>query len=719
MSIDPTDGCTFYYHQEYRKSENNNVSSGFAWNTRVGAFKFPSCTPAQKGTVNVTVTSCGVGTPVASAIVTSPSGMAQPTGANGVASFIIAPGDYSFNATKRFFSVGSVNATVTNGGTANVSICLTGVPAIDSGSPSIVAESCGLPNSAPDPGETLTVALPLTNSGGGSATNLTATLQATGGVTNPTGTQSYGALAVGATLSKNFTFTVNPAAACGSSITLTWKLQDNGVDIGTVTKTYGTGTPIVNLSQNFDGVTAPALPSGWVQNQTVGTTITWTTSTTTPSSAPNAAFAQDPNAANAAAIESPVFAVNSPTATVAFKNNYNTETGSGTTGYDGMVLEIKIGSGAWQDILAAGGSFVSNGYNKTISSSFSSPIAGRQAWSGNSGGYLDTVANLPAAANGQNVQLRWLMASDSSVGATGVNIDNIVVTAGVECHSCEAPPTGHAPFDFDGDGKTDVSIFRPGASAEWWISRSSSTVLAAQFGTTGDQPAAADYTGDGKTDMAFYRPSNSTWYVLRSEDFSFYGFQFGASTDVVAPADYDGDGKADAAVFRNGTWFIVRSSDNGVTTANFGIAGDKPVPADFDGDGKADIGIFRPNGGTGGEWWIQRSTAGLLAATFGSATDKTVVGDWTGDGKADCAFFRSSNNTWYVLRSEDFSFFGFPFGNSTDVPAPGDYDGDGKTDAAVFRQPGAQWFVNKSSGGVTSLSFGTAGDQPVPGSYVR
>jgi hypothetical protein len=282
--------------------------------------------------------------------------------------------------------------------------------------------------------------------------------------------------------------------------------------------------------------------------------------------------------------------------------------------------------------------------------------------------------------------------------------------------SMSSPPT----FDFDGDGKTDIGVFRPGVSAEWWISRSrDSSVLSAPFGSAGDQPVPADYTGDGKTDVAFFRPATGEWFVLRSEDSSFYGFPFGSAGDMPAPADYDGDGKADPTVFRSGAWYILRSSDGGVTGVPFGVSGDKPVPADYDGDGRADVGVYRPNGASGGEWWIQKSSGGVFAATFGTSTDKTVVGDWTGDGKADCAFFRPSNNTWYVLRSEDFSFFGFPFGVSTDAPAPGDYDGDGKTDAAVFRSSGAAWFVNKSTGGVMSVSFGAAGDSPVPGSFVR
>ncbi len=283
------------------------------------------------------------------------------------------------------------------------------------------------------------------------------------------------------------------------------------------------------------------------------------------------------------------------------------------------------------------------------------------------------------------------------------------------------PPVARTPFDLDGDGKTDLAIFRPGPG-EWWYSRSSDGGNRAfQFGSGSDNIVPADYTGDGKTDVAFFRPSTGQWFVLRSEDSSFFAFPFGNSTDVPVPADYDGDGKADAAVFRESslTWFINKSS-GGTDIIGFGAAGDKPVPADYDGDGKADIAIYRPNAVGGAQWWIQRSSTGVVFATqFGASTDKTVQGDFTGDGKADIAFWRPSTGFWNVLRSEDFSFYAFPFGTNGDIPVPGDYDGDGKIDAGVFRQPGAQWFVNKSTGGTLIQAFGIAGDLPLPTAYVR
>jgi hypothetical protein len=284
------------------------------------------------------------------------------------------------------------------------------------------------------------------------------------------------------------------------------------------------------------------------------------------------------------------------------------------------------------------------------------------------------------------------------------------------------PAQQRAPFDFDNDDQTDISIFRPGPG-EWWIRRSTAGLEAFQFGASTDKIASADFTGDGKTDVAFFRPSTGQWFVLRSEDNLFFAFPFGTAGDIPMPADYDGDGKADAAVFRpsTGTWFILRSSDGQVAITTFGGPGDQPIAADYDGDGKADIAIFRPNGANPGasEWWIQRSSLGLLAFQFGTPTDKAVPGDYTGDGKTDIAFFRPSTGFWFVLRSEDFNFFAFPFGTTGDIPVPGDYDGDGKIDAAVFRPSTTTWFMNRSTAGVQIVNFGATTDQPVPNAYVR
>jgi hypothetical protein len=272
------------------------------------------------------------------------------------------------------------------------------------------------------------------------------------------------------------------------------------------------------------------------------------------------------------------------------------------------------------------------------------------------------------------------------------------------------------PFDFDGDGKTDISIFRP-TGGEWWIQKSSNGGNAAfQFGTGADKLTPADYTGDGKTDVAFFRPATGEWFVLRSENGSFYSFPFGTSGDVPVVGDFDADGKADAAVFRpsNSTWYVSKST-GGTLIQQFGQSGDIPVTADYDGDGKSDIAVYRA---AQGEWWIQRSTAGLIAFQFGNSSDKPVQGDYTGDGKADVAFFRPSTNQWFVLRSENQSYYAAAFGAGGDVSTPGDYDGDGKMDFAVFRPSSSTWFVQRSTAGTLIQSFGQNGDKPVPNAFV-
>lgn len=186
--------------------------------------------------------------------------------------------------------------------------------------------------------------------------------------------------------------------------------------------------------QNFDAVAAPALPAGWsaVTNVAGAGSNPWATTSTGSFNAPNAVTTNNPGAVSDEWLNSESFPINSATAVLTFRNNFNLE-----NTFDGMVLEISIGGGAFQDILAAGGTFSTGGYNGTISSSFGNPLGGRQAWTGNSAGYILTTVNLPAAANGQNIVLRWRRATDSSVTATGATIDDVFI-AGSAC-ACTAP----------------------------------------------------------------------------------------------------------------------------------------------------------------------------------------------------------------------------------------------------------------------------------------
>ncbi len=326
----------------------------------------------------------------------------------------------------------------------------------------------------------------------------------------------------------------------------------------------------------------------------------------------------------------------------------------------------------------------------------------------------DAGANWVPINNGQ---LPRVAVFDMAVQPTSRILRIATHGRGIWEYDLNAVTTTKPYVDFDGDGKTDVSIFRPSVGQWWYLRSSDSGNRAFQFGNSTDKIVPGDYTGDGKTDIAVFRPSTNEWIILRSEDSSFFAFPFGASGDIAAPGDFDGDNKTDAAVFRpsNSTWFISKST-GGTTITQFGVTGDRPVVADYDGDNKADIAIYRV---ALGQWWYLRSSDGTNRAfSFGTPTDKPLQGDYTGDGKADLAFFRPSTGEWFVLRSEDATFYGFPFGTAGDIPASGDYDGDGRFDAAVFRPSNLTWFLNRSTSGTGIVGFGATGDQPVPNAFV-
>jgi hypothetical protein len=278
--------------------------------------------------------------------------------------------------------------------------------------------------------------------------------------------------------------------------------------------------------------------------------------------------------------------------------------------------------------------------------------------------------------------------------------------------------------DFDGDGKSDLAVYRPG-SGDWLLRLSSQhfTVGAGnwhfQWGLPGDVPLVGDFDRDGKADPTVYRPSTGEWFILGSSDNYVVGagnwhFQWGLAGDRPVASDFDGDGQTDMAVFRpaTGEWFIRNSSSDYIVGAGnwqfqWGLAGDQPLAADFDGDGKADPAVYRAKTG---EWFILNSSqnyvvgAGNWYFQWGLAGDQPLAADFDGDGKADLAVYRPSTGQWFIRNSLQNYIVGagnwyFQWGLNGDLPRLEDIDGDGKRDPAVYRPNTGEWFLRSSSQG--------------------
>jgi hypothetical protein len=492
LFVDPSDDCTFWGAFEYVDAP----TATFDWNTRVFSFKVnPSCVTPPRGAFSGTITNCASGLPIQDAIVETTDGFIRTTIANGTYSITAAPGTYTVKVSKPGTGFNTVvgNVTVTSGGNATFNACLQPTAIIASAGATIVSESCTPANGAVDPGETVTVSFCVQNTGGLDTTNLVGTLANTGGVTGASGPQNYGVVVSGGPpVCRNFTFTA--AGACGSTITASIQFQDGATNLGTITYTFTLGTQRLALSQNFDGVTAPALPAGWVATQGVnsaGAPLWVTSSAGTPAppadTAPNSTFTPDPNNLLDNRIDTPSTAITTATAVLTFRNNFNLE-----STFDGGVVEISINGGAFTDIITAGGSFVAGtqAYNGTISVNFASPIAGRQAFTGNSNGFTTTSINLPAAAAGQNVVIRFRMGSDNSVSAVGWRVDTIRITDGFQCATCNVAVPCAENFD---------SVTAPALPAGWTATTAIDCANSnpwATVSTTSDTPPNSAFVND-------------------------------------------------------------------------------------------------------------------------------------------------------------------------------------------------------------------------------
>jgi hypothetical protein len=295
--------------------------------------------------------------------------------------------------------------------------------------PFSVSDSTGDNDGYPEPGENVLLNVSITNTTGSTVTGVVGNV--TGG-----GSANFGSIAHNQTVTLPITYTVPALAPCGSTHSVNITATSSIGALTPQTKSFALGVPtFASQTQNFDSVTAPALPTGWTEVHS-GASLGFVTTTTNATSAPNSVFANLP-ASSAETTLTATAQITSAAATLSFRNRFTTE-----LTWDGSVLEISIGNGPFEDILAAGGSFVSGGYSGAMSAQ--SPLAGRTAWNGTNAG-VDTVVNLPASANGQTVRFNFRTVSDTAdtVANAGVWYDNMQLTGGnfLSGYSCSASTT--------------------------------------------------------------------------------------------------------------------------------------------------------------------------------------------------------------------------------------------------------------------------------------
>jgi subtilisin-like proprotein convertase family protein len=585
-----------------------------------------------------------------------------------------------------------------------------------------VSDAPGNNNGYPDPGEPILLTVPLVNNSGLPITGVTA--QVVGG-----GSASYGDIANGQTVSKELSFTVPPNASCGTEFTLTFNITSSA-GTRTETRTIIPGTPFGGPPVTVSNSTPLTIPVSGASTP-YGTSINVSGLSRTKKlklelTGLSHTFPGDLDVLLVGPAGQKFIVMSDAVSSFATQSNAN------------VVLKDDAAS-----LLPATGPSDMNGgwkptdYNTTPADAFPAPAPSAPYLSPAPTG-TNTFTSV-FGTNGAEMNGTWTLYVFDDAGGDGGSMAGWKLTfepndyiccycppaqkpvisspdaaSAVPVCSC-ATPTSRA--DFDGDGRSDISVFRP-SEGNWYLNQSNSGFAVLNWGLSGDRLAPGDFDGDQKTDFAVFRAaadsSQPDFYVLRSSNFTFSGYSWGLPDDIPVIEDYDGDGRADIAVYRpsDHTFYVLKSLNGSILTYS-NISSGTPAAGDFDGDGKGDFAAYSVDG-----WYLSPSSANYATLNFtrwGTAGDVPVPADYDGDGKDDFAVFRPSDQTWYILRSRDGIAIA-QFGLSADIPVPGDYDGDRKADIAVYRD--GTWYINRSTAGIAIAQFGLSGDIPVANRYL-
>lgn len=231
LNVDPADECTFWYTNQYYAAD--NPDSVAEWQTRVGAFRFAECTPAARGRLSGTVTSCTGGGNVANALV-QVGAYSRITGKNGRFSMRLPPGTYTLTVTPPtgYEAPPPEEVIVDADGTLTADVCLTGVPIIELADTALVGEGCAPENGAVDPGEFVIVDITLRNTGFAPTTNLEGRLLENATVKKPKGARRYGAIPPGGEATQRYNWRAN--GLCGEPYLLQLLVEDGETSFGTL-----------------------------------------------------------------------------------------------------------------------------------------------------------------------------------------------------------------------------------------------------------------------------------------------------------------------------------------------------------------------------------------------------------------------------------------------------------------------------------------------------
>lgn len=250
--------------------------------------------------------------------------------------------------------------------------------------------------------------------------------------------------------------------------------------------------------------------NNWQRSHSGGT-LDWNIVTTASHSPTHAWFATNQALVASMYLMRTGIVVTSGGAVFSFWHWYNLE-----TGFDGGVIEVSTNgaAGPWADL---GNASIENGYTYVISGGYSSPIAGRGAFSGNSGGFIRTRVSLRDYV-GRTVAIRFLLASDSSANVAGWWVDDFELYSAQLWYDAGAnvAPATDLDWQVPGVPGTDYCLrVRQSGSGYKASNRTTGSVFRVVVGGVSD-----DADGDGLSDAyeAAYSGGGSATRLLPGID---------------------------------------------------------------------------------------------------------------------------------------------------------------------------------------------------------